>query len=341
MKKVLKILFATVFAVALAVMCVGCAGGADGDTQAKGLLVKKTNDGIYTVYGYIDDGSTTWIDIGAELEKKGIKQEYIIKSGAFEGNTSLVEVKVTGNVKEVEAGAFKNMHSLQKLQVPFIGKTINSDAFEYQSASASDKSVGRERTIAHYFGDEEYSAGSLVSINYGTGTASCYMPVSFYKVTVVADAKANGKDVYGIPMHAFNGAVNLTSIVIEGSALGEIGESAFNGCINLKSFTIPSTVKTIYKNAFASCTKLDKVYIDANASVDVKEGAFSNCSKMSYIGAKADSTPSFVIDMKAINSVQANAFNFGKESYKVINASTAMTEEVLKACFGDTKYTKQ
>ena len=104
---------------------------------------------------------------------------------------------------------------------------------------------------------------------------------------------------------------NLTSIVLKGVNLKEIGEKAFFGCTHLTSITIPTTVKTIYADAFVGCTGMSKV----------------------------NSTSALTVDFSNINAtIWANAFDFGKADveYNVLNAGTYASQ--LETIFGETGF---
>lgn len=326
MKKVFKILLASALVLVTMLMCIGCNDNVNKEGE-KGLLVKKI-DGVYTIYDYVDDGNgVETLDIGSVLQQKGITEQYNIKSGAFDGNKTLTKIIVSKDVKEIAEGAFKNMHNLRALEVPFVGKTAKADAYFKESASATDKSTDKARTIAHFFGAEKYNEGKKVTINYGGGAANCYVPINFNEIIV------NAASDYSIPMHAFDGAVNLTKVTIKG--VDAIGEGAFNGCINIKNITIPSSVKTIYAGAFNGCTKLEKIFVENGAQIDVKETAFNGCVKVQYFGKVVDNAPMYQVDLSNVNSAAANAFNFGGATYKVLNAKADID---LTLAFGNTKF---
>jgi hypothetical protein len=330
MKKALKTFFVALLVLAVSVACVACTG--DGQTvTAKGLKIKKI-DGVYTIYDYVDEGNgVTELDIGAILAEKNITEKYNIKSGAFADNDTLTKIIVSNKVNEVGAGAFRNMKALQSLEVPFVGKTVNADAFPYETAAAADKSVDRERTLAHYFGTESYEQSTKILINYGSSNLACYVPMTFKEVVVNATVTVEGKDFYSIPMHAFDGATNLTSIVLKGDKLGAIGQNAFNGCVNVKNIVIPSTVTTIYENAFSNCTKLETVITSSN--LEIKDNAFNGCAKLKYFGEQVASIPNYVIDFNNVVNAGAGSFDLGNQTYTVINA----TGFDLESIFGQTK----
>lgn len=311
MKKVFKIMLTAMLAAVCAISFLACApnddNGTGGDT---GLLIKKI-DGVYTVYDYVAEEGVTELDIGKVLSDKQITEDIRIKKGAFDGNDSLTKIVVPAAVKEIDSGAFRNMQKLKTLEVPFIGKTINSDGFENESATAANKSVDAERTIAHFFGTSEYDAGRAITINYGASTVTCYVPVTFDTVIVNAARAAEGKNYYSIPMHAFDGATNIKSVTLKGEKLGAIGVSAFNGCVALKT-----------------------VILANDLSVAVKENAFKGCNKLSYFGINADTLPEKTISFANVTAVEENAFDLGNENvYTVVDADNLD----ITAALGETK----
>ena len=335
MKKFLNILLVGLLAIATAVMCVACTPDNNGGTGGKsGLLLKKI-DGVYTVYDYVAVEGETTLDIGEVLKSKNITEDINIKAGAFDGVTTLTKIIVPANVKEIAEGAFRKMSNLKTIELPFVGKTVNSDAFFKESATATDKSVDKARTIAHLFGTEEYDGGKNVTINAGNTTVSCYMPVTLEKVIINAQKVSEGKNSYSIPMHAFDGATNLKAVELKGAMLGAIGENAFSGCIALKSIEIPETVKTIYSNAFSGCSKLENVIF--KGTVELRDSVFSGCKQIKYMGESVETAPTVeTVSLKNVTALGENTLDFANEyvTYQVLDAGML---DLVKA-FGETKY---
>jgi len=327
MRKIFNILVAIVLVVVSAFTLVACVDNGDGDATKKGLSYKKIND-VYTIYKYVGEDGVDTLDIGAILSEANITG-VSIKKGAFDGNSTLKTIIVSDAVTEIQAGAFRNMQALESLVVPFIGRTANADAYFGQSAKSADKAVDAARTIAHFFGTEDYDMGTSVTVNYGAGSTTCYMPSTLTTVTVKA------KEGYQIPMYAFSGAINLKSVVIE-NGVKAIGEEAFSGCAHLKAIDIPKSVETIYKNAFKGCSELNTVTFATDGSVAIKEAAFKDCGAMSYFGMKIDTLPVNTVDLSKVNELGAKAIDFGNE-YKTYTVSGAASGIDVDAALGETK----
>ncbi len=273
-----KSLLTIVLAVVLAVCSLGlvaCTPDTDPDKKS-GLQYKKyQGDEYYTVYDYIAEDGVEVLDLGAFATEKGIEIGRI-QTGAFDGNESLTELKVPTTVKEMDAGALAGMRKLEKLTIPFVGNTVNADAFYGQTEAAEDKSVDFERTFGYIFGSSAYKFSSTQKQNYDGKTENVktyYVPMTLKEVTV---APAND---YNVPMYAFNGNTVLTTVNFNDKVIG-IGENAFEGCTALATISGNASVATIYKAAFKGCKNL-KAISGYTALTEIKESAFENAGLQS------------------------------------------------------------
>jgi len=216
MKKFLKI---AVLAVILAISCIGLIACNSGDPAGaeKGLVYKVlTGDDYYTVTGYVQEDGKTTLDLG-DYNKDGVTIGRIMP-GAFDGNAKLTEIIVPDTVVKIDQGAFKGMQKLEKITLPFIGETANSDP-TYNNSSSDDKSIDMERTFGYIFGKEEYNYSIKLTQKYNeaeTSVQDYYVPMTLTEVTVKPKVGSN----YSIPMNAFSGnrlvkTVVLTADVVE------------------------------------------------------------------------------------------------------------------------------
>lgn len=336
MKKLFNRLIAVMLVAITMFTLVACTPDDDGST-VKGLSIKKDVHGGYVITKYVKDDENPLVDgelnIGTIITEAGLSGEFKIKAGAFDGNDDVKKLIVPDSVTEIAKGAFRNMKALETLEVPFVGKNANADAFYNQTGSSANKAVDSERTLAHFFASDEYDQGVVVVI----ANVSVYVPATFNKVIVNATKGHNvipvggtAVESYSIPYQAFMGATNLTSVELKGAKLFEIGEEAFSGCLGLKQITIPNTVKTIYKNAFNGCTSLHTVTVEATA-VELKEGAFSGCTAMNKFAATDNKT----VDLSKFSAIDVNALDFGRKVQFIVSNNGSFD---LEAIFGDTDY---
>lgn len=266
MKKILRIITLALLSIACLITAVACSPDDDASGE-KGLLCKDIG-GIYSVYKYVDDGRTDKVlDLGLELGEN--VSDVRIRANAFSGNDTIEEIIVPASVTAIEEGAFAGMKTLKKITLPFVGAFANADGTMGDSLGANDKATENARTFGYLFGTSEYDGGSLITTTYKAGsTENRYMPSTLRTVVV------NAKEGYKVPMYAFNGCVNLTSITLNGG-ITEIGEYAFSGCKNLAQTNIPQTVTNIRKGAYNGCSALNVDLINnATALTEIGESAF-------------------------------------------------------------------
>lgn len=287
MKKVVKLLIISLLAFVTAIGLVACNGGDKSDE--KGIICKKlSGDNFYTVIGYNAVEGETSLDISAKAKAKYGDTVIVgrIRTGAFDGNTSLKEVIVTDKAGDgvdltIDAGAFRNMRGLEKITLPFVGANANSDAYMNETEPATGdkvKATDKARSFGYIFGEEESDVSSAVTFTYGDGssqTATFYIPVALTEITIKAENEIN------IPMYAFCGLARISTVNLEGN-IKAIGVSAFKNMTGLNKINIPQSVKVIYENAFEGTTSL-KVFGDNGFKFDngsqlteIKEAAFKN-----------------------------------------------------------------
>lgn len=292
MKKVIGLFIITVLAVSAIFGLVACGGG-EGKTGDKGIVCKKLgDDDFYTVIGYVAEEGTEVLDISAAAQEKyGNDEKTItvgrIRKGAFDGNTTLKEVIVSDSVEGTELtiddGAFRNMRALKKITLPFVGANrfsaadmnvaiTQADADEGTAISANDK----KRLFGYIFGEEESDALAAVTQSYGDKsdmTATFYIPATLTEIKISA-----AKEAY-IPMYAFCGLAQISSVTLEGN-IKAIGRAAFKNMSQLKKVNIPKDVTVIYDSAFEGTDKLktfgdDGFKFDAESTLaEIKDSAF-------------------------------------------------------------------
>ncbi len=334
MKKLFNILLAVIMIMASAFSLTACAPDDEGPDGKTGLIISKDKNGTYVVrdFVYVDgcldeDGK---LDIGEVLEERNITFAKI-SAGAFDGDDNIKTLIVSDKIVEIEQGAFRNMKSLETLEVPFVGKNAKTDAALHQTNDAVGKATGKENTFSHFFGTTEYDDGRTMDNGYG----EVYVPYTLRNVVVNATANVDytalDKEGYAIGVNAFKNANILQSITLKGENLKEIGEGAFSGCTNIQSITLPQTIIKIYDNAFSGCTGLREVVFAEGIEVELKNSVFSGCTKINKFNSQVDST----VDLSVFSVIGEDALDFGREvEFSVRNRG----EFNLDNIFGKTNY---
>ncbi len=333
MKKLFNILLAVMLIIVCAFSLTACAVDDDGTTNKTGLIISKNSKGEFVVRdfvyvdNYLDNGT---LDIGAILEEKGISSAKI-SAGAFDGDDKIKTLIVSDKIVEIEQGAFRNMKSLETLEIPFVGKNAKADAKYDQTLETEGKAINKARTFSHFFGTTEYEKGRKMNNGFG----DVYVPYTLKNVIVNATSNvdytvAGKKEGYAIGYEAFKDARILQTITLKGDNLKEIGKDAFSGCTELKSVTLPSTIVTVYDNAFSGCTKLTDVTV-LGTNVTLKNNVFSGCTAMNKINSGVNLT----IDLANFVNIGDGAFDFGRQvEFNVRNSGTFNLDSI----FGTTTY---
>lgn len=309
MKRLFKLLTLAVVCMSIFMFAAACDNNntRSGD---KGLLVKRFGgDDYYTVYGYAGgfEGESTSLDIGAYEKEKNITIGRI-QEGAFADNNSLTEIIVPSTVETIDAGAFRSMRKLQKITLPFVGLNANSDSYIGESADSEDKAVNSERTFCHIFGTESFEQGVSVTANYGSSTATYYLPATLNEVTIAPAGE------YGIPAYAFSGVAQLNKVTL-GSGVNAIGTFAFENS-GVQDIKLPNTLKIIYDSAFVGATALKNISFDGLNLTKIGARAFEKTAltkvsvnveiigEYAFAGAKALDT----VKISGVKEIGAWAF---------------------------------
>lgn len=251
MKRLTRIILIAVLAAATLFGAVACAGGS-GKAGDKGLLLKKfEGDDFYTVYGYVkEDGDSSVLDLAKAADGKEIGR---IKDGAFKDDNFLTEIIVPATVKTIDAGAFKNMRKLEKITLPFVGTSAKSDSYIGETKKDEGKATDVNRVFCSVFGTKEYEDGASVTANYGSSTATYYLPYTLREITVTP---ATGTS-YEIPAYAFSGIAMVSRYNLS-EGVTAIGAYAFENT-GAEKISVTASLKNIYEYAFKGASKLKPI----------------------------------------------------------------------------------
>jgi hypothetical protein len=286
------------------------------------------SDGTYRIKKGPDIGKVAEVTIPAEID--GIKVTQVA-GFAFDKCYDLKVINIPDTVQYIDilGKAFNQCTRLQAINVyhvegnnEIVYKSENGILLAYDKNGTQKLELGFVPVTMQ--GKFEIPAGVEVipeKIFAKSAITEIVIPASVSIIEANAFLNcAQLQKVTFLPAEAGQTAVELT-----------IGQNAFNGCGNVKNIVIPSTVTTIYENAFSNCTKLETVITSSN--LEIKDNAFNGCAKLKYFGEQVASIPNYVIDFNNVVNAGAGSFDLGDQTYTVINA----TGFDLESIFGQTK----
>lgn len=175
-----------------------------------------------------------------------------IEKQAFSECPFLKNVCLTEGLIEIGNDVFRGCHSIRKIKIPSTVERIGRFAFADCRKMDSIKLSNRlERLEEGTF----YRCLSLIAISIPSSVAI-------------------------IEMDTFHECKNLRMVYPEETSLmlEEIGENAFEGT-DLHQFTIPSTMRTIGRYAFASCMSLRDLQVEEGVET-IGTAAFEECTSL-------------------------------------------------------------
>ena len=212
------------------------------------------------------NGSLVTIDLeGATYEGTGKDNLTYNENGTDKNrNTTLTTVKLPQGVTALGQQAFAYCSSLTSITLPETLTSIGQQAFSHCDALTTiDLPDGLE------------SIGNR-AFNYCKSLTSITLPD---KVTSIGE-------------YTFNNCTSLKSIDLP-DGLESIGNRAFYYCNSLTSITLPDKVTSIGEYTFNNCTSLTTVTCQATKVPDLGVDAFTNCSKLDNIYVPAEAVTAY------------------------------------------------
>ena len=177
-----------------------------------------------------------------------------IPDGAFEGCGSLREIVLPENLETIGTGAFGNCSQIEYINLPSGVKEIGASAFSNCSSL---------RQVIVPDGTEFIGEGVFGNC---TDMSSLTLPYLGYS----ADEPAT------LNLFAW-GADNLRDVTLTRASV--LADGAFFGFTRLRSVSLPDTLESIGKDAFAECSSLSELYIPDSVR-SIGSGALAGCSSL-------------------------------------------------------------
>ena len=202
-------------------------------------------------YTLIDDNFSYKVSLGDCKEEtivipsnyKGLPVTLIEATAFNDGNFK--EIVIPNSILTIEKGAFKGCSNLEKITIPFVGK----------SADAS----GKEALFGYIFGDTEYYGSYKAKQTAPSKYVNATTYMEYYIPSSLTNVILTGNLTFG----AFSRCKNLSSITLP-STITEIPNYSFRECVSLTSIFIPENVNEIRGYAFAESSSIVEFIVSPN-----------------------------------------------------------------------------
>jgi hypothetical protein len=198
-----------------------------------------------------------------------------IEDNAFQGATSLKEVKGFEDVRSLGQYAFYNCNQIAELNFPNV-TAINSYTFAYCSALSS-LLIPKLETITG--GYSFLRCGNLTSLSFPNATSvsgdHCFEFCA--KLTLLELPNANMTSISGYFLASSSA---FGTLVIKNELVTSIGRTAFYYNGGIPSISFPNLTSTSY-DVFTGCSRMTSAYLPK--LTNVRENNFSGCSRLTEL----------------------------------------------------------
>ena len=222
----------------------------------------KTGNGVSLLNTQTFSGCTSLenVEIGTNITKISGKSSTYSTYGCFYNCSSLEQIKVPGNVKEIEDYVFYGCKGLKNV-------IIDNAETELKLGSNGSNPIFSSCPL-----DSVYIGRN---ISYPTASSYGYSP--FYRNTSLRTVHITDKETE-ISENEFYGCTNLKNVRI-GDGVTYIGNWAFSGCSSIEYFSFGSAMQSIGKEAFSDCTAITKLISHAMTPPVCDSQALDDISK--------------------------------------------------------------
>ena len=229
--------------------------------------------GCYYLTSVVIGNSVKWIENHAFRSCSGLTSVVIgnsvtsIGEGAFHYCNDLTSIEIPNSVTSIGVGAFEDCFGLASITIPNSVESIGDQAFDNCKSLKDLRIEDGEGTLS--LGCNSYSN----DINsYGVGEGLFYdCPL---ETLYLGRNLSYNTDDWGYGFSPFYKKTTLTSVTI-GSSVESIGKYAFDSCSSLKKVVIGNSVTSIGKHAFYDCDGLTSIHLLGETPPTVKNNNFS------------------------------------------------------------------
>ena len=282
-------------------------------TVFEGEWKEVTLDGMTFVYATGDKTATLTkttstekdVTIRGSFDIDGVTYKVTaIGNSAFKGNTSVVNLKISENIKSIGAYAFQSCSNLKRVELPSTLTDIGDKAFDgcknltHVCSKAKSPTDIPENTFSAYTAKLFVPDGTLGSYQARNGWnkfTNVYLgyfvdEVVYESMTFVCLINGEGekaaKNATLIKSATSTAYVSIPASVKTGDVsylVTTIGQSAFNNSSKLVNLTLSENINSIEDNAFANCLNISVVTSMIKEPVGFNDNVFSAYTASLYV----------------------------------------------------------
>ena len=263
-----------------------------------------------------------------------------IEKNAFEGDSSLVYVKLNEGLRRIDENVFFECNNLRSINIPSTVTYIGPRAFykcDLRTITFQEginlKNLGYGTFCSNYnlkeitipesvteIGNRCFHyCSNLLTINIPTGVTS--FGIGCFECCKNLTTINIPTSIISIENGCFLGCENLITIDIP-TSVTSIGKGCFFACSNLKTINIPTSITSIEYECFSHCSNLRTINIPTSV-VSIEKECFTNCNSLLTI-----------VIPSSVTYIGKNCF-YGCNNLKIIKDSNPMLIEPLYICNGE------
>lgn len=207
-----------------------------------------------------------------------------LRRGIFDACTALKKVDLCEGLKEIHEMVFRKCKSLQEIIIPETIEKIGEDAFT--NCTSLKKVICKSNNIA-FHPDAFDNCSALVDENgmiivagilwkYEGAGGEVTVPEGVVKIGPNAFSEGSSRAWRSYTSYRKPGSLTAVSFP---STLKTIYKNAFDGCISLKEITLPQGLSTIGEEAFRGCNSLQQIN-NTESLIEIGPRAFYDCNNL-------------------------------------------------------------
>lgn len=235
--------------------------------------------------------TNTVANIPEELDGKPVT---VVKAGAFKDVTTLETINLPPTMVTVEDNAFTGCTNLRSLSLPPTLTTIGDNAF----AGCVNLTIANFPYALKHIGNKAFAGCTALKIISFSCEDTVIGADAFADTPWLAD-QTEEFAVQCCSLLKYNGTAEDVTVPKDVKVIS----SAFAGNTTVKTVVLPEGVTTLTADAFAGCTALSEITIPASVET-IDEAAFTGCDALATVKGKAGSAAATFAETAGVEFVK-------------------------------------